>query len=97
MSHVAGAGGAAAAHQAMIANAIKASGAIVRVEPQDFMTLLDLAEDPLVVYAKGGFFSTTHQYLVSVRGLAFVTKSPELLQLPGHALLIESKQIWIPG
>lgn len=60
--------GGAAAHAAIIANAIKASGAIVRVEPEDFTALLRKADKPLVVYAKGGLISTNHQYLMSYKG-----------------------------
>jgi len=39
----AGAGGATV----VIANAIKASGAIVRVEPQEFLNILSKAKEPL--------------------------------------------------
>ncbi len=44
----------AAAEAAAIAQATKASGAIVRVEPPDFMTILSKTEKPLVVMAQGG-------------------------------------------
>jgi hypothetical protein len=70
----AGASGAAAA-AAAIAQAIKASGAIVRVEPRDFLRIFEQQEAPLVVHATGGFFSTSYQYLTSYKGLAFFTKS----------------------
>jgi len=46
-----GAAGAAAA----INEAIKASGAIVQVEPQQFLSLLSKTESPLVVTAKTTF------------------------------------------
>ncbi len=62
----AGAAGAAAA----IANAIKASGAIVTVEPYDFEALVQRVEDPLVAHAEGGLFSTNYQYLMGYKGLA---------------------------
>ena len=45
-----------AASMAAGARAIKASGAIVRVEPQDFLYILDRHEEPLVVEAQGGLF-----------------------------------------
>ncbi len=48
--------GAAAA--AVIAEAIKASGAIVKVEPNAFVEILRRVEDPLIVFATGGFFTT---------------------------------------
>ena len=66
----AGAAGAAAA-AAAIANAIKASGVVVRVTPADFQTILSKIERPLVIYAEGGFFSNNYQYLVSYKGLRF--------------------------
>ncbi len=55
----AGAGGAAAA--AAIAQAIKASGAIVRVEPQDFMLILSKNRNSLVVVAQGGILKKNYQ------------------------------------
>jgi hypothetical protein len=92
---MAAAGGAAAA--AAIANAIKASGVVVRVSPADFHTILLKIEKPLVVYAKGGFFSTNYQYLVSYKGFAFFTRSSEPILLPGEIETIVAKKIWTPG
>jgi hypothetical protein len=54
------AGGAAAA-AAAIAQAIKASGVIVRVEPEDFLGILARQREPLVVHATGGIFSTNYR------------------------------------
>lgn len=93
-----GAGGAAAAAgAAAIAQAIKASGAIVSVEPNDFETILDRSEAPLVVCAKGGFLSAKYQYLTSYKGLIFFTKSNVPMSLKPTAEIIEAKRIWIPG
>lgn len=89
--------GAAAAAAAAIANAIKASGVIVHVEPQDFVNILRRVEKPLVVYAQGGFFSTNHQYLTSYKGLAFFTKSGDEISFPRSVEIIIAKKIWIPG
>ena len=75
----AAAGGAAAA---AIANAIKASGAIVRVEPSDLSNILRRQEAPLVIHSTEGIFGTSHRYLCSYKGLAFFAKSPERLRLP---------------
>ena len=86
-----------AAAEATIANAIKASGAVVRVEPVDFARILGKADQPLVVYAQGGFFSTSHQYLVSYKGLVFFTKSSDQIVLPRGTELIRAKKIWTPG
>lgn len=90
-------GGAAAAAAAAIAQAIKASGAIVRVAPEEFLKIVSRQESPLVVTAEGGFIGTNHQYLASYKGLAFFTKSSDPLNLPSDAELIVSKKIWIPG
>ena len=81
---------------AAIANAIKASGVVVQVTPADFHTILSKIEKPLVLYAKGGFFSTNYQYLVSYKGFAFFTKSASPLVLPGNAETVSVKKIWIP-
>lgn len=87
----------AIAAAAAIAEAIKASGAIVRVEPDDFMTILQRMENPLVVYAMGGFFTTVYQYLTSYKGLTFYTKSQTPLMLSSDAELVHAKKIWIPS
>jgi len=89
------AGGAAAA--AAIAQAIKASGAIVSMEPQDFMSILSKMNKPLVVVAEGGFLKKNYQYLTGYKGLAFFTKTDSPLLLPGDVELIAAKKIWIPG
>jgi len=87
----------AAAHAAAIAQAIKASGVLVRVEPGDFLKILHRQDEPLVVRAPGGFFRKTWHYLTSYKGLAFFTKSAEPVLLPGRALVVDAKTIWIPG
>jgi hypothetical protein len=89
----AGAGAAAAA----IAEAIKASGVLVRVEPAEFLRVLHRQKEPLVVHAKGGFFRTSYQYLTSYKGLAFFTKSPDPLELPSGCETIAAGGISIPG
>jgi hypothetical protein len=90
---VAGSGAAAAA---AIAQAIKASGAIVRVEPMDFMALLERAEKPLLVYCESRFFYTSYQYLMGYKGLVFYTKSRTPLDLPRNIEVVTAKKIWIP-
>ena len=89
----AGAAGAAAA----IVRAIKASGVLVRVEPDEFSNLMNRAQDPLIVVAEGGIFSTNYQYLMSYKGLAFFTKSGAPLHPPDGAELVKAGRIWIPG
>lgn len=95
----AAASGAAAA-AAAIAQAIKASGAIVHVEPAEFLAILEWHEDPLVVRThrkKMLFMPEKYQYLTSYKGLAFYADSSIPLDLPAHAAVIESQKIWIPG
>ena len=92
-----GAGGAAAARAAAIAQAIKASGAIVHVEPQDFETVLSRSSKPLVIISEGGFLKRNYQYLTAYKGLVLFAKSPVPLQLRGDVELITAKKIWIPG
>lgn len=97
MSNGAGAGGAAAANYAAIANAIKASGAIVQVEPEDFSLILTRADKPLVVTSQAKFIKTTYQYLTGYKGLIFFTKSKSALQLDSRVEVINAKKIWIPA
>jgi len=93
-----GAGGAAAAARAAaIAQAIKASGAIVSVEPDDFLLILAKTTKPLVVLAEGGFVKTNYQYLTSYKGLIFFAKSPTPLPISGDVEVVTAKKIWIPG
>jgi len=96
MAYSAG-GGAAAARAAAIANAVKASGAIVQVEPDDFILILSKVDRPLVIMATGWFMKTNYQYLTAYKGLIFFTKSPSPLLLPGDMELITAKKIWIPN
>jgi len=101
MSNGATAGGAAAATAATaaaaIAQAIKASGCIVKVEPGEFERIITRERGLLVVTARGGFFGTKFQYLTSYKGLAFFSQSAAPLSLPGHAEVILAGKIWIPG
>ena len=89
------AAGAAAA--AAIANAIRASGVVVRVDSVNFQAILRKIENPLVIYAEGGVFSTNYQYMVSYKGFAFFTKSSAPILLPSGVETIMTKKIWTPG
>ena len=92
-----GATGAAAfgAVGAAIANALKASGAIISVEPQEFLTILERAENPLVVHSPSGFL-TKYKYLTSYKGLIFFSQSKDPLLIPASIELVAAKKIWIP-
>jgi len=86
-----------AAAAAAMANAVKASGAIVRVESADFEAILNKIENPLVVCARGGVFSKNYQYLMGYKGLVFYCKSDTQLTLPAKIEIILAKKIWLPG
>ncbi len=90
-----GAEGAMAA--AAAGQAIKASGAVVRVEPEAFVRLAARQEEPLIIRARGGFLGARWQYLTSFRGFVFYAKSSDPLPLPSRAEVLEAKKIWIPS
>jgi hypothetical protein len=98
MSYGAVAGATAGASAgAAIAQAIKASGVLIKVEDDAFQTIVSKTESPLIVMAEGGVFSKYYQYLTSYKGLTFYTKTVEQLQLPNRTELIFAQKIWIPG
>ena len=88
------AGGAVAA--AVIAEARKATGAIVHMEPTDFTTLAEKSENTLVVCCESKFIFTSYKYLMGHKGLVFFTKSPTPLVLPQRVEIINCKKIWMP-
>ncbi|MGD2175401.1 MAG: hypothetical protein PVJ27_08365 [Candidatus Brocadiaceae bacterium] len=92
-----GAGAGAAAESQRIAEATKASGVVVRVDPGGFGAILARAESPLVVTARGGILRRHYRYLTGYKGLAFYTKSSSPLPLPEDVEVIEARQIWIPS
>jgi hypothetical protein len=82
---------------AAIARAVKASGAIVRIEPGELSKLLSRAEKPLVVVATGGFLKPKLKYLTCYKGLFFYAESTERLSLPSGAEVVSVNKIWIPA
>ena len=88
---------AAGAMAAAMAQATKASGAIVDMEPDQFMTILGKCERPLVVISRGGFLDRSFRYLVGHKGLVFHTKSKTELMLPGKTEVVAAKSVWIPS
>lgn len=88
---------AAAAAQQAIANAIKASGVLIEVTPDDFTAIVNRnSEPPLVVYAPAGFFAK-HKYLTAYKGLCFYTKTDTPLVLASDVEVVVANKIWIPG
>lgn len=97
MNGAATAGALAASGAAAAVEAIKASGAIVRVGPEDFLYLLSQARDPLVVMSQGGFLRRYWHYLFGYKGLVFYARSSDELSLPPGVELVYAKKIWIPS
>lgn len=92
-----GAAGAAAAAAAKARiRARLASGVIVKLDPGDWLDVVEREPAPLVVHAPGGFLRAAHTYLTSHRGLAFVTRSSDRLELPPDAEVVEAERIWTP-
>ena len=98
MNYVASGGGAAAAAAAVaVAQAIKASGAIIKMEAKEFQKILSKAKNPVVAVSHHGWPSKKYHYLVSYGGLFFYTKSAEALMLPSGAEVIAAEKIWVPS
>lgn len=93
----AGTAAAGAAAAAAIANAIKASGAIIRIDPDEFTKILHRAERPLVAHAEGGFWGKNYQYLTNYKGLFFFCKAKEPIMLPGTVEVVLCEKICIPS
>ena len=103
MSHIGanagamGVAGAAAAARARMVNGLKASGAIVHVDPAVFLDIIHQMEEPLVVVAKQSrWFSTFYACLTNYKGLHFYAESPEVLVFTDPCELILVKKIWVP-
>ena len=90
------AGGAAAA-AAAAAQAIKASGAIVHVEADEFRKLLNQNTDGLVVHAMGGFLQKKHKYLMGYKGVVFYTATDDPISVAPRCQVVEAGKIWIPS
>lgn len=90
-------GAEAAAIAAAIANAVKASGAIVRIEAEGFLKITSKVDNPLVVFARGGWPVRNYQYLTSYKGLIFFTKSREPITLGSDIELVTADTIWVPN
>lgn len=92
-----GAAGGAAAAQAAINEAIKASGAIVRIESDEFSRLIAKMDDGLVIEKTGGsFFAGSYKYSTSYKGFIFYCKSTEQIVIPTRLEKISARRIWVP-
>ena len=78
------------------ANAVKASGAIVRIESKDFQSIVTKNEKPLVIVSELKFFGTYFRYLTGYKGFIFYTKSKTPLDFSSNVELMTARSIWIP-
>jgi hypothetical protein len=85
----------AAIAAAAIASAIKASGVLITVDPENFAAILNKAEKPLVICTTG-IISKNFQYLTSYKGFAFFTKSRSPLDLSLKVEVVQANKIWVP-
>jgi hypothetical protein len=92
-----GAAAGAAAAGAAMANAIKAAGAVVFVEAEEFLKILARTQEPLVVTADGGFFKHRYQYLTGYKGMVFFANTEEAIPLPADAVIVKAGKIWVPN
>lgn len=88
-------GGTAAA--AAIANAIKASGAIVRLREEDFIKVISRSDKPVIIVSRGGFMKKDFDYLTAYKGFIFFVRTKNEINLPGDSEIISAQQIWIPS
>ena len=89
-------GSNAALTASLLANALKAQGVVVEVTPEDFQKIINRSEHPLVVHAQTKIIRTKHKYLTTYKGLAFFTKSQEIIRLSGNIEWVEAKKLAIP-
>lgn len=79
-----------------MAHANKANGAIVTANPGVFSSIAARVEQPLVVYARAGFFSKFYRYLTSYKGLFFHTQSGDAVEFPADVELIHAESTAVP-
>ncbi|MDZ4724138.1 MAG: hypothetical protein SGI97_09585 [candidate division Zixibacteria bacterium] len=89
-------GATVAAHAHAIANAIKAMGAIVKVEPAEFQKILNKVDMPVVITATSWQFGTKYKYMTSYKGFIFYTKTSAPMSLGGKIEVIAAQSIWSP-
>ncbi len=90
-------GTSSAAAAAAIAQAVKAMGAIVKVEEAGFHAILAKSELPLVLVAPpGGFLQKYYRYATSFRGFIFYTDSKKPITFGRMLDLVDVKYIGVP-
>jgi len=79
------------------ARAIKASGAVLKLDPTEFSRILAQTVDPLIVVSPCGYKKRKVKYLVSWKGFVFYCESKEQMVPPKGAVTILADKVWIPG
>ncbi len=79
------------------ARAIKASGAIIKLESGEFAKILLRTTDPLIVISPSGYKKRKTKYLLSWKGFVFYCETKEQMVLPRGAEIILADKIWIPS
>ena len=79
------------------ARALKASGAIIKLESDEFAKILLRTTDPLIVISPTGFKKRKTRYLLSWKGFVFYCETKEQLVLPSGAETVLADKIWIPS
>jgi hypothetical protein len=77
--------------------AIKASGAVVRINPAEFLRILTRSKEPIVIVAEGGVLSKSYRYLTAYKGFIFYAQSAVPLKLMNNIEVIKANQIWTPS
>lgn len=70
-------------------------GTLIRVDPQTFLSIIEYNTEPLILVATSSILRRK-QYLTTYKGVAFVTKSSQPLDLPAHAEIIPVRRLVIP-
>jgi hypothetical protein len=91
---------AAAARRKRILSS-NAFGSVVTVSQEDFIRALGLEAEPLVVRSGVTHFwsDTVHKYrhLAAVKGLVFFCETPEPIDFPENAILIDAEKLVVPS
>ena len=79
-----------------LAQAVKATAGLIRIDAAEFQNILNRTENPIVVIAEGGFFSKSTRYLTSYRGFILYTQTRDPLHIPGRAEILRARSLWLP-
>jgi hypothetical protein len=103
---VASAGGGSRA-ESLFLRSTRGIGTIIRINENDFLTLVSRCESPLVLTSRKGswsfayepledIFRVKHRYLMPYKGIVFCTKTKEPLSFSKTVELIELESMILP-